>query len=211
MWLEEIPLTLPSPAAKPGGEGGRTLFSFWLRLAGAPTSKRTTPPESPCFTLFTHILYRCSCRRCAPTARVWLGQRIRPFPPCRSQLTSLRELPNDHLDFQSLREARRRLGAHARAGTGKLSHHLHNHHYHNHLHHRHNHHTNRLCEDLAHTPQVTADQEDASGKPSRLRRPCAEKFGSEFGSELEFAVCRQRGPGRCTARRRWQLRLWGIC
>jgi hypothetical protein len=137
-----------------------------------------------------------------------LRHRIPPSPPCRSQLTSLRERPDAHLDFPPLRELRSWLGAPARVGTDKLSNQLHHHHL---SHHHSHHHSNYLCDDLARKPQPTALQSDASGQYSRMRRSCAEKvdferskvwfcvpnslvlgarkFGSGFESEFGFAVC----------------------
>ncbi len=167
---------------------------------------------------YTYVQIAAGAR--PPPALGW-RQRIPPSPPCRSQLTSLRERPDDHLDFPPLRELRCPLGAPARVGTGKLSfqvtHYLTSYltHY---LTYYLTHFTIHLCEDLARTPQPTAWQADASGKHSRLRRPCVEKFdferskvwfwvpkslvlgarqlGSGFESELGFAVCR-----RATSRR----------
>ncbi len=71
------------------------------------------------------------------------GGAFNRSPLGRSQFTSSRELPDDHLDFQSLRERRPRLGSPARVGTVKL---------HNHHNHLHNHHSNQLCEVLARSP-----------------------------------------------------------
>src|SRR5262249_16387026 len=47
----------------------------------------------------------CTCSQACAHAR--LRPRIRPFPSCRSQLASSRELKDDHLDFQSWRESGR--------------------------------------------------------------------------------------------------------
>src|SRR5260221_8122853 len=88
------------------------------------------------------------------------------IPGLRSQLTSLRARPDDHFDFPPLRELRRRLGAPARVGTGKLSfqvtHYLTSSltHY---LTYYLTHFTIHFCDDLARTPQAPSSQSDASG------------------------------------------------